>query len=101
MRIIKQLAAQIKDEVRGAHEYAMDALEYKVSDPDLSRLYHELAKTEYDHANRLHEVVMRKVDEADSAGFDVPESMIDSWEEKHREIIIKMAEAKTFIDMYR
>lgn len=101
MRLIKHLAEQIDDEVCGVIEYAKDALEYKYTRPQLSDMYYKLANTEYGHVNTLHEAVVKVVEEAHNKGIEVPVYMRDSWEDKHRRMIEKMAEAKTYLNMYR
>lgn len=101
MRIIKHLAEQIQDEVSGAEEYAKDALEYQLTDPELSKLYLELAKTEYSHVQKLHEQAVRKIKEAEERGVEPPQAMINRWDEIHSQMIEQMAQAKTYIDMYR
>lgn len=101
MRIIKHLAEQIQEEVTGAEEYAKDALEHRLTDPELSKLYIELAKTEYNHVQRLHEQIIRKIEEAKKSAIEPPESMLNTWDEKHKKLIEQMAKAKTFIEMYK
>lgn len=101
MRLIKHLGEQIEDEVNGVTEYAKDALEYKYSRPQLAEMYYKLANTEYGHVNTLHEAVIKVVEEAKTKGVEVPPKMIDKWEEQHKCIIEKMAEAKVYLSIYR
>lgn len=101
MRIIDHLAHQIKDEVDGVCGYAKDALEYKVMRPKLSQLYYQLANTEYNHVEQLHNAVMEIVKEIDASGVEYPAEMRQKWDEKHKKIIAKMAEAKTYLGMYK
>lgn len=72
MRIIKKLAEQINEEVDGAIDYAMEALDCKLTDPELSKFYFELAKTEYGHMEKLHDHVLRKIKEAREKNPDPP-----------------------------
>lgn len=101
MRIIKHLSDQILEEISGAEEYAKDALEYRVSDPELSKLYNELAKTEYMHIQKLHEQVLKKVEAAKKMGIEPPQEMLNSWDARHRQLIEQLGRVKTFIDMYK
>ena len=101
MRIIKHLAEQIADEVEGMCEYAKDALEWRYFDQELSKVYYELAKTEYTHVEKLHAQVARKIEEAKSQQIQPTEKMLAKWEEIHKELIEKTAEAKMYLDMYR
>ena len=101
MRLIAKLVDQMCEEVEGAKDYAIEALELKVQDPDLSKYYHSLSQTEYEHAEKLHEFAAKKVEEARNSGYQYPDSMSKRWEEKHRDFILKMKDARVFIDMYR
>nr|DAH52972.1 MAG TPA: hypothetical protein [Caudoviricetes sp.] len=100
MRVIKRLSEQILDEVEGVEDYAKDALTWRGTDDKLSRTYHELAEAEYGHVQRLHDEVVRKVAEARESGVEVPQSMLDAWDERHRAIIERMHSARTFLDMW-
>ena len=101
MRLVKELAAQIEDEVDGCCEYAKAALTYKVSRPELARVYYQLANTEYDHCTMLHDWVMRIIDEAENSSTEPPKWMRNKWQAKHDELVEKMAVAKTYISMYK
>lgn len=101
MRLIKHLSEQIEDEVCGAIEYAKDALEYKFSRPQLAELYYKLANVELNHVNELHEAVVKITEEAKGKKVEVPNFMVEKWEEKHRKMIEKMAEAKIYIGMFK
>lgn len=101
MRIIKHLADQIADEVDGMCKYAKDALEYRYTDPELSKVYFELAKVEYGHVDRLHAQVARKIEEAKKSEIQPSEKMLAKWDQIHRDLIAKTAEAKTYLDMYK
>lgn len=100
MFIIKKLSEQICEELDGMEEYAKDAIEYKESDPDLSKMYYEMAKTEHEHMQKLHDQVVRKIREAETSGVEIPQIMRILWKEKHEEIIEKAAKAKMYLDMY-
>lgn len=101
MRVIKELAEQITDEVDGVTEYAKAALTYKTERPALAEVYYRLANTEYGHVTMLHEQVAKIVKETEATAKDVPPAMRQKWDEEHRAIIAKMAEAKTYLSMYK
>ena len=101
MKIIKKLSKQISDEIEGMEDYAKCALEWRKTDPELSKAYYDMAKAEHTHAQRLHELVMRKIEEAKASGIEPPQSMLNAWEDKHRELIEKSAMAKVYLDMYK
>ena len=75
MRLIAKLVDQMCEEVEGAKDYAIEALELKVQDLDLSKYYHNLSQTEYEHAEKLHEFAVKKVEEARNSGYQYPNSM--------------------------
>lgn len=101
MRIIKELAEQITDEVEGVTEYAKSAITYKTERPALADVYYRLANTEYQHVNLLHEQVAKIVKETEATAKEVPPAMRQKWDEQHKAIIAKMAEAKTYLGMYK
>lgn len=101
MRVIKELAEQITDEVDGVTEYAKAALTYKVERPQLADVYYRLANTEYNHVTMLHDQVAKIVKETEATNPDVPPAMRQKWDDDHKAIIAKMAEAKTYLGMYK
>lgn len=100
MMCIKKLAEQMAEEIEGAREYAICALECRIGDQDLAKTYHNLSQVEYEHAEKLHEFAMQKVEMAKSSGYSYPDSMVERWETKHRCMIEALKDAKVFIDMY-
>lgn len=101
MRVIKHLCEQIEEEVDGVIEYAKDALEYKHVKPQLAEVYYKLSNTEHSHVTMLHEQVVKMVEEAKRDSKEPPAFMLEKWEKFHKEIIAKMAEAKTYLSLYK
>lgn len=101
MRIIKHLSEQISDEVDGMREYAMDALEWRYSDPDLANTYYALAKAEASHVEKLHAQVARKIEEARKLPIQPTEQMLARWDEIHKDLMVRTAEAKMYIEMWK
>ena len=101
MRIIKHLSEQIADEVDGMREYAMDALEWKYADTELAKVYYELAKAEASHVDKLHAQVARKIEEAKSLPIQPTEQMLARWDEIHKDLIVRTAEARMYLDMWK
>ena len=81
----------------------MDAIEYKMSDPELSRTYHEAAKNEMESARRLNDQGNRRKEDArrGANGMEIPQKLQEEWRKRERNNIGKMERAKTYIDMYR
>lgn len=101
MRIIKELSEHISEDIKAAKCYAKDALEYKTSRPEIADIYYKMAKLDFENAMALHDHAQRIVGELERSGKTYPPQMMEAWEEKHKKAMAKMAEAKTFIDMYR
>lgn len=101
MRIIKNLAAQMCEELEGSKNYAIEALECRRTRPELARLYHEMSLTEFQHANSLHDWAVRMVEEAKTSGETPPSEMLEKWETAHRLSLAQMVETKVFIDLYK
>ena len=100
MRIIKKLAEQMDDEVQGMTDYIKDALDLKAIDPELSKMYYEMAKEEQKHMQRLHEQAERKIKETREKMGEPPQKMLNKWEKEHRKFIEKAAEARMYLEMY-
>lgn len=101
MREIKEIAAFINDEVDGVLEYAKAAVYYKDTNPELATLYNQLATVEYGHVQKLHTLAAKLIESAENKKIDYPQAMRDKWDEQHKASIAKMAEAKTYMGMYK
>lgn len=99
MKLIKEMICQMKDELSGAEEYAIMALEYQSQKLQLANLYHQMSQVELQHYASLHEQIMNIIEENQNKK-DVPEEMILKWEEKHRKLIAKVAKIQTYINMF-
>lgn len=99
MRIIKELAKRIKEEIHDARWYAKEALEHKEMHQEIADTYIRIAKEEIVHADLLHDKVVALIRKA-AAEKDVPPAMREIWEWQHEEIIEDEAEVKRLIEMY-
>ena len=99
MRMIKELAKRIKEELHDAEWYAEEALEHKATAPEVADVYYHLAKDELGHANLLHGQVVAMIRKA-SAEKDVPPVMRELWAWQHDEIVEEQAEVMRLIEMY-
>ena len=99
MRIIKEVAKRIKEELHDAKWYAKEALEHKAINTDLAEAYIRLAREEMAHADLLHEKVVVLIRKA-STEKTVPPAMREIWEWQHGEIIEEQAEVKRMLEMY-
>ena len=99
MKIIKELAKRIKEELHDAEWYAKKAMEHKATAPDVAEAYHRLAKEEMAHANILHERVVMTIRKV-PADKEVPAAMREIWAWQHAEIVEEEAEVRRLIEMY-
>ena len=101
MRTITMLKESALEEAHSSNEYAMCALEYKVSDPELSRFFHELSEIELDHCMRFLTHFSRRVEELKSSGLQFDEKFENDVADCIRGIMIARSEAKRLVGMYR
>lgn len=99
MRLIGKLAEQIEDELSGAEGYAKCAMEHKVSDRGLARMYASMAKTELSHAMDLHSHASKAAADAEKAGAAPSQEMIDTWAKTHEEMVERTAKVKDILAM--
>ena len=57
MEIVEWIADKISGEIQDGNAYAKMAAKCKEECPDISRMLHDLAREEMDHANKLHNAV--------------------------------------------
>ena len=100
MLAIKHLVCYMKDEIEGVKQYSIEALKYKTSRPELAQVYHEAARAEMEHFNKLHEQTVKLADEAEKSGKVIPRGMKEKYECMHEQLIEKQIEAKQFLDMF-
>lgn len=101
MRLIAHLSEQINEEVDGVLGYAKDAVEYKKLRPTLAEVYYKIAHQEFQHVTALHDQVMAVIKEAENSGVEYPQFMRNKWDDQHKAIVEKMAEAKVYLSLYR
>lgn len=101
MLLIKVLCDQACDEAEGMREYALDALNYRATRPDMSAAYHKMALAEKEHFEILHGFIMKAKAEAEKEGVEIPPGMLERWDVKHREMMAEFAEAKALLELYK
>ena len=98
MKTMRMLYDQTMEELDGVCEYSKCAMQYKTIDPDLSRTYLSLAKTEMEHAKTLHTMSQTKA--ASKYGKEPVDPMLmELWDEMENAKLDKMAEAKAYLDI--
>lgn len=101
MLLIKVLADQACDEAKGMKEYALDAMNWRSTRPDLANLYFKMANAEKEHFESLHAWIMKAKEEAEKSDVEIPPGMLERWDAKHREMMAEFAEAKALLDLYK
>ena len=100
MRTIQMLKESALEEARSSKEYALCAIEYRSSDANLSRMFHDLSQVEMDHSNKFQQHMERRFSEMVDSGFQTDEKFEDEFNHARKKIIMCQAEAKRLIDMY-
>lgn len=62
MKTMRKLYDQTMEELDGVIDYSNCATHYKTSNPDLSKMYLNMAKQELEHAQSLHNMSKRLAD---------------------------------------
>lgn len=101
MRLIAQIAKEMRDEVTGAEHYAKRATQYKSEDRSLADSYYNMAMQELDHVNYLHAQVVRMIQAYKSEHGEPPEAMMMVWNWEHDDIVDKVSRVKVLLDMYK
>ena len=91
----------MEDEIKGAKEYAVYALEYQQSRPQLADLYHQMSIAEMQHFSELHRQTENIIQDLKNMRNDIPQKMLNKWQEKHLKMIECQQIAQTYIDLYR
>lgn len=101
MMIIDLLADLMVDELGDAEEYAREALRWKDTCPDEANLFFELSKEEVRHSDRLHDLAVREIDRAKSAGKAATPEMMARYNAKHDKQIRKAEKVLDLQKMYK
>lgn len=102
--LVKALSCHEADEVEGALDYARLALQmYESGDKQRGRMFAEMAGQEYNHAQEIHELLVKEIEaareKADRLGIRPPEAMTRKYEEEHGRYVSAAALAKSYLDV--
>lgn len=100
MRIIKQLAEYIEEEICDSEKYALMAMELKESYPEVANVMYMLSLEEMKHMQLLHEQVARVIAEYKKTNGEPPISMQAVYDFLHKKYIGEAKEVKILQDMY-
>lgn len=101
MKIIKLLEELIEEEIHDVKKYAKLAVEYKDEHPALAQVFYNLSTQEDTHQANLHTEVVKIIEEHRRTHGDPPAAMMAVYEYVHKKHIDKLAEARTYQDMYK
>ena len=101
MKKIEKLEKQIHEEYSDAEKYITCALLNKDEDEDLANLYYDLAGEEVKHADRLHNMVVKIIDEYKRKRGEPPEAMMVLYRILHERDIEYATKVKTMIQQYK
>lgn len=100
MKVIKQLVDDIKEELKGAENYATLAKLNREGDKVLADTYHKLSEVEMSHVTMLHTQIARIISEYEKSGEEPRPDMKAIWEWQHKELIEQAANVKSLIALY-
>ena len=100
MKKIKEYVDLIEDELCSAKDYVEKALWYKAKDnSERYNTYKQMSMQELEHALHLHQFAMEDIEKLEKVYPDIPEEMMDKWEESHKEFVEKTAWIKQMQNM--
>jgi len=101
MKIIKCLADKIDEELADAEAYVELAEKWKQEEPETAELFYELSNEELGHMSRLHEEVVKKIEEYRKENGEPPEGMKMLYDYLHGKHIEKTKQIKVMQGMYK
>lgn len=99
MKTMRKLYDQTMCKLDEVMEYSKCAMSYKELDPDLSKLYSNMAKTEMDLAKSLHSMSQKKANSKMGEKDSIDSRLMELWEEMEDVKMEKMAQAKALLDL--
>ena len=100
MKIIKCIADKISEEIEDANAYIDLATEWKEKEPEAAKVFYELSTEEVKHADMLHEVVTKMINEYRETHGEPPEPMLFVYDYLHGKQIENSMRVKVKQKMY-
>lgn len=99
MKTMRKLYDQTMEELDGVIEYSKCAMCYKEMEPEISKMYTDMAKAEMGHAKALHEMSQKLSASKIGEKNTIDSRLMELWEEMEDVKLDKMAEAKAMLDL--
>ena len=101
MKIIKELAEMINDEVKGAACYAKKSVLLKDEYPELAKTFFTLANEELEHVKILHGAVAKMIEEYRAENGEPPEGMLAVYNYLHEKQIDNVQDVRGMLAEYK
>ena len=101
MKIIKCVSEKIAEEINDADAYINLATEWKTEQPEAAKVFYELSTQEIRHADMLHEVVTKLIEEYRETNGEPPAAMLALYDYLHGQEIENAMRVKVKQGMYQ
>ena len=101
MTIIKCLADKIEEELHDADSYIDLAMKWKKDQPDTAEVFYELSLEEMGHMEKLHDEVVRLIDNYKREKGEPPKEMMVLWDYLHEKHIATATQIKIKQAMFK
>ena len=101
MKIVMKLVSLIDDELCGAKEYIKLAMHNREEHPGLADTFADLADAEMGHVSKLHDEVVKLIEEVRERDGEPPAGMLAVYDYEHDKQISKASKIKQMISEYR
>ena len=101
MKIIRCLADKIEEELQDAEAYVELAEKWKKEEPETAELFYELSNEELEHMSKLHEQVVKRIEEYREEHGEPPEGMKMLYDYLHGKHIEKATQIRVKQGMYK
>lgn len=101
MKLIQKLSENIEEEIDSVKDYAKLAIEVREEFPVVADILYSISRQEADHVNKLHESVVKIIQDYRQKNGEPPADMMAVYEYLHKQHIDAFADAKKYQDIYQ
>lgn len=98
MRVIKELADWMNEEIGSAKDYAEKYLALKAKGNQWATKFKTMAEDELKHASVIHDYTVEEINQLKTI-YTPPVEMLDKWEADHKKYVEKAAWVKQMLTM--